>query len=301
MFNQIKKYMAVGATLFCANVHSVEIITAINFDGIKKVDDMLLLANNTVEPCKIDIEGWSFGCQSGGSVVLIKEGNNGFISATYPVATGAMYVWGGYDISALNTREIYIQFRARLPEAKQGLKFLKIFGQRESGKGYANTTIALVSDPGNQGGITQVSFGDGSSVENDTQNVINLDGTYKSWVGRSYNKGAIIKTPQNANWSSKKWGDSWHTFKVRVKFNSGNTEADQQPDGAYFLSIDDVVYVDAKNLYNRHYLNKPIQRVSFFDWAQNGTSPFTVQLDDITISSEGFPDGPKPPPSAKMK
>lgn len=285
MRNQIKRYIAFFAIFVATNAFSAELITSVDFE-------------DGVIPNK---NGWGFGTQSGGAITISSDtsanylGSKGSIKASYPVATGAMYVWGGYDISALNTRDVYIEFSAKLPAAKQGLKFLKIFGQRESGRGYANTTIALVSDPGNEGGISQVSFGDGSALENDTQNVINLNGANTSWIGRSYKIGSLVETPQLTGWSAANWGNSWHRFRVRVKFNSGDSAATQKPDGAYYLEIDGKVYVDAQNIYNRHYLNKPIQRIAFFDWAQNGTKAFDVMLDDIVISKDGFLSSPQPP------
>lgn len=290
MRNKIKRYMTFFLIIAATDSFSAELITAVDFE-------------DGVVPNK---NGWGFGTQSGGAIAVSKDtaanhrGSKGSLKASYPVATGAMYVWGGYDISALNTRDVYVEFSAKLPGAKQGLKFLKIFGQRETGKGYANTTIALVSDPGNEGGITQVSFGDGSTLENDTQNVINLNGNNLSWIGRSHTLGSIVETPQRSPWRATNWGEDWHRFRVRVKFNSGDSELNQKPDGAYYLEIDGKVYVDAQNIYNRHYLNKPIQRIAFFDWAQNGTKAFEVMLDDIVISTDGFLSSPNAPGNPKL-
>ncbi len=290
MRNHVRKLIALSLLVVATNAFSAEIIASADFE-------------DGVIPNK---NGWGFGTQSGGNLTISSDassnylGSKGSLKASYPVATGAIYVWGGYDIAALNTRDVYIEFSAKLPGEKQGLKFLKIFGQRENGAGYANTTIALVSDRGNEGGITQVSFGDGTSLENDTQHVINLDGTYKNWIGRSFGNGALVTTPQSTAWNAANWGDDWHRFRVRIKFNSGDSEATQKPDGAYYLEIDGKVYVDAKNIYNRHYMNKPIQKISFFDWAQNGTKPFDVMLDDIVISKDGFLSSPVAPVNPKI-
>jgi hypothetical protein len=285
MCKHIKSYMIFLIMFSAVNAFSAELIASADFE-----DGAIPNSN-----------GWGFGTQPGGELVISTDtnanflGSTGSLRASYPKATGGLYVWGGYDLAALNTREVYIEFSAKLPAAKQGLKFLKIFGQREAGRGYANTTIALVSDPGNQGGITQISFGNGTSLDNDTQNVINLNGRYPEWIGRSHKVAAVVDTPQMADWSAKNWGNDWHKFRVRVKFNSGDTEANQKPDGAYYLEIDGKVYVDARNIYNRHYLNRPIQKVAFFDWAQNGTEAFDVMLDNIVISKDGFLTSPQPP------
>lgn len=290
MCNHIKRYMAFFLILTASNSFSAELLTALDFeDGV--------ITNKN---------GWSFGAQSGGKITVSLDtaanykGSKGSLMASYPVATGAIYAWAGYDVSALNIRDVYIEFAAKLPGSKQGLKFLKIFGQRETGKGYANTTFALVSDPGQKGSMNQVSFGDGSALENDMANVINLGGNYPSWIGKSYTLGALVDTPQRTGWKAEYWGEDWHRFRVRVKFNSGDSLLNQKPDGAYYLEIDGKVYVDAQNIYNRHYLNKPIQKIAFFDWAQNGTEPFDVMLDDIVISTDGFLSSPKAPVNPKL-
>lgn len=245
--------------------------------------------------------GWSFGAQSGGKVEISTDKTLNFarsagsIKGSYPIATGGMYVWGSYNLAHLKTNDIYIEFWAKMPKAKQGLKFLKIFGEKSgvNKNQYANTTFGLASHA--NGGLTQVSFGDGSAPENDTQNVINLNGGFPDWVGRSYGV-ASVKTPKMLDWSSKNWNDGWHHFRIRTKFNSGTTAANEVADGAYYLEIDGEVYVDAKGLLNRHYSNGPIERVSIFDWAQSGTSTFEVWYDNFRITTGGFYDlAPKPP------
>jgi len=175
-----------------------------------------------------------------------------------------------------------------MPGAKQGLKFLKIFGIRDS-VGYANTTFGLdyTGADGDFGDMYQVSFGDGSVKANDTASVIFFNGDAPSWIGRSYGQ-AIVETPQKKRWSSDNWGVDWHHFKMHVKFNSGTTPQNEVADGAYYVEIDDKVYVKATGLFNRHYSNQSIDCVTFFDWAQNGTAPFEVWLDDIRITTGGF-------------
>ncbi|HWV15136.1 MAG TPA: hypothetical protein VN030_06860 [Cellvibrio sp.] len=270
------------------------------------VNAATLISNQDFESASLPTgEGWGFGAQGGGAVSIATEaslnhnGSKGSIKGSYPLATGGVYVWGGYNIAALKLSDVYIEFWAKMPKATQGIKFLKIFGVRGASD-YANTTFALVSDAGIQGSITQVSFGDGTHTTNDTQNVINLDGAYPSWIGRSYGKASVL-TPQKSRWPGSNWGTSWHRFKVHVKFNSGTTAANEVADGEYYLEIDNVVYVDAKGLFNRHYSNGPIEKISFFDWAQNGTSPFELWFDDIRISTGGFlSDNPMPPVDPRL-
>ena len=37
----------------------------------------------------------------------------------------------------------------------------------------------------------QVSFGDGTSADNDSANVINFDGEYPEWIGRSFGTAIV--------------------------------------------------------------------------------------------------------------
>jgi hypothetical protein len=239
----------------------------------------------------LSIPGWLFGAQLGGAVsVSTDTGNNyagsfGSLKGSYPVATGDVYVWGVYDISILATRDVYIDCWAKMPAAKQGLKFIKIFGADTGG--VANTTFGLDYTGGDQGSMYQVSFGDGSSTYNDTQNAINFDSTSPEWVGRSYGTATVL-TPQHQRWASANWGSGWHHFRVRAKFNSGTTAANEVADGAYYVEIDGVVYVDAQGVFNRHYSNGPIDRVELFGWAQNGNAPFEVWYDNVKITTGGF-------------
>jgi hypothetical protein len=235
---------------------------------------------------------WGFGAQAGGSVEVSTDtsqnygGSPGSVRGTYPTASGGVYVWGGYDLSSLDLSELFIEFRARMPAAKQGLKFLKVFGQDESG-GYANTTFGLDYTGVDFGAMYQVSFGDGSSVANDTANVINFDGGFPEWIGRSFGT-ATVSTPQGALWASSSWGDDWHHFRLGLRFNSGTSEADEIADGAYYVEIDGAVYVDAQGLFNRHPTNGPIRNVELFGWSQNGSEPFELWYDDVCLSTGGF-------------
>ena len=184
-----------------------------------------------------------------------------------------------------------------MPGAKHGLKFVKVFGANpcsnggcisSEGVGYANTTFGIdYGGHGEDGSMDQVSFGDGSAKDNDTGNVINFSGEYPQWIGRSFGSAQVM-TPQNKDWAAANWGDSWHHFKLHVKYNSGTTAQDEKADGEYSVEIDGVTYVEAKGLFNRNPSNLPIDRVTFFDWTQNNKQPFEVWLDDIRISTGGF-------------
>jgi hypothetical protein len=250
-------------------------------------------------PTSLSIPGWSLGSQDGGSLTLSTStaqnynGEPGSLVASYPSSPssgGAVYVWGAYSVAALKTEDIYVEFWAKMPAAKQGLKFLKIFGASSTSGNYANTTFALDYTGGDPGSMYQVSFGDGSTGGNDTGNVINFDGSYPSWIGRSYGT-ANVQTPQKKSFASAQWGTSWHHFRIHAKFNSGTSAQTEVANGAYSVEIDGNVYVNASGLFNRNYTNGPIDRVELFGWSQNASSPFQIWYDDVRITTGGFASG----------
>lgn len=255
----------------------------------------------------LQVPGWTFGSQGGGSLLVAKTvppvtGDSSYaLEAMYPATTtGGQYTWANFSVASLNTEDIYIDFWAKMPDAKEGLKFLKIFGKRNDPEGYANTTFAPNYAGGDQGAFLNVGFGDGSTVVNDYQNVIRLDGTYPQWIGRSYGIAKVL-TPQMSDWPSSNWGTTWHHFRIHVKFNSGTTATNQVPDGEVYVEIDGKVYVDATGLYNRNPENGPIDFIGFGGWAQTDPSPFHVWYDNIVISTGGFVSDPAPMPPADVK
>ncbi len=253
------------------------------------------LVTSLISPTSLNNSGWTFGAQAGGTVgistnsALNFNGDAGSLIGNYPVASGNVYVWGTYSVASLNTEDLYIEFYAKLPGVKHGLKFLKIFGGQQ-GSGYANTTFGLDYTGYDPGAMYQVSFGDGSSVGNDTANVINFDGSSPNMIGRSYGK-ASVSTPQKSRFASSQWGTTWHHFRMHVKFNSGTSSTNEVNDGAYYVEIDGKVYVNATGLFNRNPANAPIDRVELFGWSQNGAAPFEVWYDNVLISTGGFMSG----------
>jgi hypothetical protein len=131
-----------------------------------------------------------------------------------------------------------------------------------------------------------VSFGDGTTTSNDTQNTVRLDGTFPSWAGRSWGNGAVISAPQSSNFI---WDDNWHEFEILCKFNSGTTSENEVNDGEYLVRIDGDTYMHATGLFNRHYSNKPLSTLHFGDWSQGATNPFTLDITDIKVASGGLP------------
>ena len=249
--------------------------------------------------------GWSIGAQNGGTVgVQATTGPAGStvdaLVGDYPLpGAGANYIWANYSVASLNTEDVYIDFWAKMPGPKEGFKFVKIFGQRVPLDGYADTTFSANYTGGDYGAIYQVSFGDGTALINDSQNVINLSGTYPQWIGRSYGS-AVVQTPQNSAFSSTDWGTGWHHFLIHVKFNTGTTGQNEVPNGEFYLAIDGKVYVDATGLYNRNPANAPIDFIGFFGWAQKDPQPFQAYYYDIRISTGGFMSQTLPEPPANV-
>jgi hypothetical protein len=283
--------LALGLTLSVANAAPVKTLTFADFE------------DGALSP-----SGWVVGAQHGGTTTVSADtsknlnGSRGSLRATYPIAPGDIYAWAVYKFPE-STNDIYLDFWAKMPGPKQGVKFVKIFGGYD-GAGYANTTFGLdyTGADGDYGDMYQVSFGDGSAKANDTAAVINFNGSYPQWIGRSFGK-ANVETPQKKRFSAAEWGSDWHHFKLHVKYNSGTTAENEVADGEYFVEIDGKVYVSAKGLFNRHPSNLPIERIELLNWAQNGKEPFEVWYDDIRITTGGFlqPSAPKPPALAPAK
>lgn len=254
-----------------------------------------MASTTTAVQSNISAPGWTFWVLKGATLgVQATSSPDGVgtvdaLEGSYPAPapTGANYIGADYNVSALNTEDIYITFWAKMPGVKEGCKFVKIFGDHPSSTtGYADTTIYTDYTGADYGAIRQIAFGDGTSLANDSQNVINLRGVGTN-IGRS-STTAVVQTPQNSWFTPEDWGTSWHYFRIHVKFNSGTTSQNEVPNGEYYLEIDGKVYVNATGLYNRNPLNGPINRIEFFGWAQSESQPFQVWYDDIRISTGGF-------------
>lgn len=233
------------------------------------------------------------------------------LKATYSAMAapgGAQYPGGSLSLLPYNTNHVYIRFRAKMPQYKHGLKFVKVFGQNESG-GYANTTFGLdyTGVESGTGSMYCASFGDGTGLANDTASIISFSGA--GYPGRAAGlPGYAVSTPQNRNFAASDWGTGWHLFEFYVKFNSGTTAANEKNDGAVQVKIDGKVYVDAKGLFNRHYSNKPLDRIEILGWSQNSsieelingswirrelaTPEFEIWYDNIEISLNGWGTSP---------
>jgi hypothetical protein len=212
---------------------------------------------------------------------------------------GGQFVVASYNLASLQTEDIYIEFWAKMPGAKEGCKFVKIFGDRPTSNNFADMTFGTNYSGGDYGSLYLVAFGDGSVLPNDGQHAISLDGSKPQGIGRSYGTAAVL-TPQMSAFSSADWGTQWHHFRIHAKFNSGSSPQTQVADGEIYLEIDGKVYVDATGLYNRNPANGPIHNVELFGWAQKDPQPFQVWYDDVRISTGGFMSQPQPDPPANV-
>jgi hypothetical protein len=283
-----------------------QLLTELNFDAAAS-NGASVLPSTALSLSKLSPPGWTYYTVRGGSIGLettASPSSTGVsvkaLEGSYPVPrAGGQFVLANYNVTDLKTEDIYIEFWAKMPGAKEGCKFLKVFGEQSSATGVADANVATNYTGGDYGSIYQVGFGDGSGLLNNLQNAINLNGQYPQLIGRSYGTATVL-TPQMRAFSSADWGIAWHHFRVHIKFNSGTTRQNEVPDGEFYLEIDGKVYVDATGLYNRNPVNGPISVIELFGWAQKDPQAFQLWYDDIRISTGGFMSTPLPDPPADV-
>jgi len=227
--------------------------------------------------------GWTtYGAQNGGTLAVVDGAWKGAMAASVADVT----VYAVKNIAASSLSELYISFRSKMPASTHGIKFLKIFGQNNAGT-YANVTFGLDYSGLDNGGMLGVSYGDGTTTANDTQRVIFFDSARSSVVGRA--PSPVVSRPMNADFASTDWGADWHTFKLKVKFNSGTSALNEVADGEFYVEIDGSVYLNATGIFNRHYSNGPIDSIQLFGYA-GGTPPsnWEIWYDDVVLSAGGF-------------
>ncbi len=285
--------MSTGKVKWPVNKNTGLIDPFINPDGSARIR-LLGRANfseGTLPPPSIRA-GYSFGVANGSPYI-----QDGALRMDYPSLAqfqGGIYNSLHFDVPN-GHKELYIKFDVKMPNAKHGLKFLKVFGRNATGgtNTVANTTFALDYTGIDNGGMNFVGFGDGTTNSNDTQQILNLDGSNKSWVGRSWGNGASIISA-GSNFPSSAWGTGWHTFRLKIKFNDGTTAGNEINNGEIWVNIDGVDYVKATGLFNRHHTNGDIAYLSFGDWTQaptGGSPAFDIHYDNIYISQRGFYEG----------
>ncbi len=296
-----------AATLSAANPDGTpQLLTELNFDTLSG-SGTSALASTALALSNLGLLGWNFSTMRGGSLGLeptasptVNGASVNALEGSYPVpGAGGQFVVVNYNLASLRTEDIYIEFWAKMPGAKEGCKFVKIFGDRPTSNSYANMTFFTNYNGGDYGSIYQLIFGDGSVLPNDGQHGIKLNGSNPQGIGRSYGTAKVL-TPQMGPFSSADWGTQWHHFRIHVKFNSGTTSQNEVPDGEIYLEIDGKVYVDATGLYNRNPANGPIHNVELFGWAQHDPQAFQLWYDDVRISTGGFLSQPLPDPPANV-
>lgn len=213
---------------------------------------------------------------------------DGAIKMSYPAGDAAPEL--RLEFPTLELGDVYVSFRAKMPGNKGGLKFVKWFGINNGHYHNATFGVTYSPEPGEvNGDINRISFGDGSGQDGDTSNFVQLKGGYPAGVGRSYPSTASVLTPQNSNFTVADWGTGWHTFKMRMKFNTGTTSGTEVPNGVFYLEIDGDVYANVTGIFNRHYSNSLFfDSIGFGGHAQSNASSFDVFFDDIKISTGGF-------------
>jgi hypothetical protein len=294
-----------AATLSAANPDGTpQLLTELNFAASSGTT---ALASTALGLTNLGLPGWNFSTLRGGSIGLQSTAsptltgvNASALEGSYPVpGAGGQFVIASYNLDSLQTEDVYVEFWAKMPGAKGGCKFLKIFGDRPTPNNYADTTFATNYSGGDYGSLYQVSFGDGSVEPNDSQHGININGSNPQSIGRSYGTATVL-TPQMAPFSSEDWGTQWHHFRMHVKFNSGTTSQNEVADGEVYLEIDGKVYVDATGLFNRNPANGAIHNVELFGWAQQDPQAFQLWYADVRISTGGFMSQALPDPPANV-
>lgn len=234
---------------------------------------------------------WTLGAVNGGTVSRnTVTANNyansaGSVRGQYPGPLNDVACYSGYDISSYNSSSVFARFRAKMPSAhKDGLKFWKVFGQDGPG-GVANCTFGLDYTGITRGGMMGVYYGDGATANNDTQNGLLFTGEITE-PNRALGT-IVLNTPQDRYFTASDWGSDWHKFELGVKFNSGTTALNEVPDGEFIVRIDDVLWLQATGVFNRHYSNPPIDKVEIFGHT-NSTSAFEIWYDNIEVAVGGF-------------
>ena len=248
--------------------------------------------DGNISPASI-MTGHTWGADSDGSMLV----ESSALRMNYPdllAGVGGIYNYLNFNVPN-GYKELYIKFDAKIPNAKHGLKFCKIFGINATGGSntVANATFNLDYSGIDNGAMRTVIFGDGSTNVNDAQNAVHLNGSNPSWVGRSWGNGAVI-TSGGQFFDSADWGTGWHTFRFKIKFNDGTTSENEINNGEILVNIDGIDYVHATGLFNRHYTNGDISYISFGNWTQaptGGSPAFDIHYDNIFISRNGFWEG----------
>lgn len=208
-----------------------------------------------------------------------------YLELVYPTTTGEIYATGGlgFDLVDLQIPELYVDFYARMPSAqKGGFKFCKFFGSAGGGapSEVANCTWGFIYG---SAVMEVLAFGDGTTLQNDSNNVIFYDGSSPSLIGRSYGT-AVVDTPVG----SFTFDNNWHRFQMRMKYNTGTSSGNEVANGEFELLIDGVRRLLAVNVFNRNPANpRYFDKFTIGDWAQYAQG-MTINYRDVNVSVGGW-------------
>lgn len=227
---------------------------------------------------------------TGSAVVSIYENA---LRIQYPANAVSTESFGAHGVGEqiAGLQQVYLEYEAKMPNSKWGMKFLKTFGERSTtvtpDDTYSNTTIGLDYTGVDYGSLYAISFGDGSTLDNDTASVIQVAGGVQASLG-ARNTSAVISCPKGSAFSSTDWGTGWHKFRIMIKFSSGTSSETDTPDGEYYLEIDDEVYVIASGLFNRSWQSLPMSYLELGGYTQGSNPAFDMSFRNLIISTGGF-------------
>jgi len=199
-------------------------------------------------------------------------------------------------------RDIYIEFEAKMiPASYSGgqigaVKFLKCFGLQDVNGDEDGDYVNYTMQPqwASNGMLTQVAYGDGTLVENDSNHSVDFNGADLTKAGRSYanpqpatvSQPAVVNAPQASNFTLTP--NTVHTFRLRIKMNTSDGVSVETPDGIITVDIDGNNYMTATGLYNKHPTNGAFDNIGFYNHGQANYSAFTLRYSAIKISTGGF-------------
>jgi hypothetical protein len=143
------------------------------------------------------------------------------------------------NIASLKLQEMHVRFYFKVDNPSGGSKFMKFFGIRNKNN-YANTTFMIQYWNST---LFEISYGNGSSITNDTQAVIRYAGDK---ISDNKVKVLVAKGPYDPR------DGKWHCFEVYMRYNDNS-----QRNGEYKVWIDGVLWVHATHVKNRNDLNSP--------------------------------------------
>lgn len=184
--------------------------------------------------------------------------------------SGTSGYWFSKNVQSHNLDEVYIRFYFKMDKPSGGSKFLKLFGQKDEPRGYANTTFAINYYSGK---LEEISYGDGSGTSNDTQAVIKYNGQHTD------GSVEVLKATESFDGAD----GNWHCFEAYMKYNS-----DGKRDGEYQVWIDGTTRIHAVNIKNRHDDNSMFfKNIDLANYCHsNFETPWNLWYDNVVISTK---------------